>query len=501
MNSILRIAELPAGRAGGLIGITFAPGKKQVSAYSGVHDRDLHEDLDRVAAWGAAGIVTLVTGRELVDLAVPTLGDEVRARFMEWHHHPIQDWHAPNATFEMSWPDTSRRLRGLLEAGNRVLVHCKGGLGRAGTIAARLLVEMGAEPEQAIRDVRQSRSPQAIENRAQEDWVRAGKGVVDRVDVSLPAIRDRAVGALVGLAVGDAVGTTVEFSAKPSRAVVEDMIGRGPFGLEPGQWTDDTAMALALADSLIAHPNLDPLDLMTRFVEWHGNGRYSCTGTCFDIGVTTAQALSRFARTGNPFAGSTDPGKAGNGSIMRLAPVAIRHWNEPERLRQVARDQSRTTHGAAEAVEACATLAEFLADAIAGVRLPKIVGSAAKKGVRHFRAGQPRSEVRGTGYVVASLHAAVWAVARTSSFRNAVLLAANLGEDADTTAAVAGQLAGAVYGLSGIPAEWLERVAWRDDLEHKAERLFAGSIRSDARGTASPGSPRDSALIDSAESA
>jgi len=477
MTSILRIAEIPVGRSGGLLGVTFAPGKKQVSAYSGTHDRDLHQDLDVVAAWGAAAVVTLVTGQELAELRIPTLGDEVRARFMEWHHLPIEDYHAPDAAFETAWPEASQRLRTLLEAGARVLVHCKGGLGRAGTIAARLLVEMGADPEQAICDVRAARSPDAIENRAQEDWVRNGRAAGGAASAAaLPAARDRAIGALVGLAVGDALGTTLEFSRKPSKAVLHDMVGGGPFGLRPGQWTDDTAMALALADSLTAYPELDAHDLMERFVAWHRDGTYSCTGSCFDIGITTAEALRRFERTGNPFAGSTDPDKAGNGSIMRLAPVAIRHWSDRDTLLRVARDQSRTTHAAAEAVEACEALALILAEAIAGRSMPEIVTGAASR-VKGFRPGQPREEVRGTGYVVASLHAAMWAVSRTTSFETAVLLAANLGEDADTTAAVAGQIAGALYGLSGIPERWLAQLAWGARIQGMAEALFeAGTL-------------------------
>ncbi|WP_201834921.1 ADP-ribosylglycohydrolase family protein [Microvirga zambiensis] len=474
MPSILRIAKIPVGNAGGMLGVTFAPGKKQVSAYSGTHDRDLHQDLDVVAAWGAAAVVTLVTEQELAELRIQTLGDEVRARFMEWHHLPIADYHAPDAAFEAVWPDTSKRLRTLLEAGARVLVHCKGGLGRAGTIAARLLVEMGADPEQAICDVRAARSPDAIENRAQEDWVRRGKAADCEVDTGLHAIRDRAIGALVGLAVGDALGTTLEFSRKPPKAVLHDMVGGGPFGLRPGQWTDDTAMALALADSLTVHPDLDAHDLMERFVAWNRDGTYSCTGACFDIGITTAEALRCFEKTGDPFAGSTDPDKAGNGSMMRLAPVVIRHWSDRNTLLRVARDQSRTTHAAAEAVNACETLALILADAIAGRSMPEIVAGAASR-VKGFRPGQPRDEVRGTGYVVASLHAAIWAVSRTTSFETAVLLAANLGEDADTTAAVAGQIAGALYGLSGIPEHWLAQLAWGARIQGMAQALFEAS--------------------------
>ena len=174
-------------------------------------------------------------------------------------------------------------------------------------------------------------------------------------------------------------------------------------------------MALALGESLLAHPTLDPHDLMRRFVAWFRTGAYSCTGTCFDIGQTTAEALRRFEITGEPLAGSTDPRSAGNGSIMRLAPVAIRHWRDRDTMLRVANDQSRTTHGATEAVESCKVLAELVAKAIAGATLRELVQSDAAGRIHGFRTRQPRAEVHGTGYVVASLHAALWAVSRTST--------------------------------------------------------------------------------------
>jgi ADP-ribosyl-[dinitrogen reductase] hydrolase len=135
--------------------------------------------------------------------------------------------------------------------------------------------------------------------------------------------RDRAIGALIGLVVGDAVGTTLEFTSRDTYARLTDMIGGGPFRLERGQWTDDTSMALCLAESLLANRRLDPLDLMRRFCRWRDGGENSCTGRCFDIGGTVSAALSHFERTGDPMAGSSDPNTAGNGSLMRLSPVVI----------------------------------------------------------------------------------------------------------------------------------------------------------------------------------
>ena len=223
---------------------------------------------------------------------------------------------------------------------------------------------------------------------------------------------------------------------KPDYAVLDDMVGGGPFRLKPGQWTDDTAMALALADSLLAHPRFDASDLMTRFVSWRDEGTYSCTGRCFDIGNTVSGALARFERTGNPLAGSTDPLSAGNGALMRLSPVAIRYGSDRETMREVAALQTRTTHGAEEAVECSVLFADMLADAIAGRRRDEVLAPRSGRFSPKVETiatgaswrGRARDEVHGSGYVVDCLNAALWAVSRTTSFRSAVLMAANLGQ-------------------------------------------------------------------------
>ena len=320
--------------------------------------------------------------------------------------------------------------------------------------------------------------------------------------LSSPPLRDRARGALLGLAVGDALGTTLEFSTRDSLPHHTEMTGGGPFRLAPGQWTDDTAMALALADSLVAAPGFDPHDLMTRFVAWWRNGIYSCTGRCFDIGITTRQALARFERAGEPFAGSTDPDTAGNGSLMRLAPAALVALDDAREADRIAREQGRTTHGADQALEACAYFVQLLRGAIrgeAGVLRPRAwvgadtdglrwadytsgtddaltpiawTGDAAVDAIaRGSWRGKTRDQIRASGYVIHTLEAALWAVGTTDSFEPALTAAVNLGEDADTVGAVAGQLAGALYGASGIPPRWLEPLAWRDRLVETADRL------------------------------
>ncbi len=476
----LRIAELPAGPGGGVIGITFAPGKRQPDGLTAAHRRDLDADLDAVAAWNAAAVVTLVEPHELEQLGIAALGAEVRRRHMEWHHWPIQDYGVPDAAFMASWPARSAALRRLLARGGRVLVHCKGGLGRSGTVVARLLVESGVDVSDAIRAVRAAR-PGAIETGPQERWVAAGRPVpLPAPDRGRAASRDRALGALLGLAVGDALGAAVEFQPKPRFALLDDLEAGGPHRLARGQWTDDTAMALALADSLASDAELDADDLQRRFLSWLDTGAYSCTGTCFDIGNQTQAALERYRRSGDPLAGSTDPAASGNGALMRLAPVPIRLGRDRAEMARVATLQTRTTHGSPETLAASAAFAALLADAIAGDDLTTILSSPAAAGIEGGWRGLHRDAIEGSGYVVRSLQAAVWAVSRATDFRSAVLLAANLGDDADTTAAIAGQLAGAVFGASGIPAEWLDALAWRDRLAATAGQLFDAGWPEDA---------------------
>lgn len=300
-------------------------------------------------------------------------------------------------------------------------------------------------------------------------------------------ITDRALGALLGLAVGDALGASVEFMSRGSFPPVTDMTGGGPHGLEAGQWTDDTSMALCLAESLIECGGFDATDQMQRYVRWYREGYLSSTGHCFDIGNATRAALQRFERSGEPFAGSTDPGVAGNGSIMRLAPVPIFYHRDPRDAIRYAADSSRTTHAAPETVDACRYMAGLIVgalnceprDTLLSPRwspvpglwdqeppAPRIDAVAAGS----FLEKEPL-EIRGSGYVVASLEAALWAFSRSSSFEEGLLLAVNLGEDADTTGAVYGQIAGAYYGADRIPSAWLDRLHALDTIRELALRL------------------------------
>jgi ADP-ribosyl-[dinitrogen reductase] hydrolase len=299
-------------------------------------------------------------------------------------------------------------------------------------------------------------------------------------------------GCLLGLAAGDALGTSLEFRPPGSFTPIVDMVGGGPFNLKPGEWTDDTSMALCLAESLIERRIFDPIDQLERYVSWYQTGYLSSNGICFDIGGTISQALHRFMRTRDPYPGSDAAHSAGNGSLMRLAPVPMRYYRQPALALQRCADSSRTTHASAQAVDACCYYGLLLVAALQGVpkqmlvsppstwkfftndvmaELDRLDTAILEVANGTFRYKQPPA-IQGSGYVVRSMEAALWAFYHSNSFIEGALLAANLGDDADTTAAIYGQLAGAYYGVQGIPDRWISKLALVDKITSYADRIF-----------------------------
>ncbi len=301
-------------------------------------------------------------------------------------------------------------------------------------------------------------------------------------------VRERYRGVLLGLAIGDALGAQVEFMPRGTFPPVEGFRGGGPHGLGPGEWTDDTAMALSLAESLVETGGFDPVDQLRRYLRWYREGYLSPKGYCFDIGNTTRRALERFAKTGEPYPGPTGEHTAGNGSLMRLAPVALFFAAEPEKAIRYAALSSRTTHGAPQAVDACRYFTGLLVGALRGEPKEKLLApfyspvpdlweesplhpEVARVAAGSY-AGKTEAEIRAGGYVVDTLEAVLWAFSRGENFGQAVTLAVNLGDDADTVGAVAGQLAGAYFGEAGIPAAWREGVYLRDRIVALADALY-----------------------------
>jgi ADP-ribosyl-[dinitrogen reductase] hydrolase len=287
-------------------------------------------------------------------------------------------------------------------------------------------------------------------------------------------------GALLGLACGDALGAPVEFKKRGTFAPVNDMQSGGVFNLKAGQWTDDTSMALCLATSLIECQGFDARDQMQRYLRWRDTGYLSSTGACFDIGIATSLALSAFKKTGSPYCGDTDQKKAGNGCLMRLAPIALYFYPNCDLTINMAAESASTTHGALECVEASQLFAAMLYQALNGATKADILlqsgfedlSSEKLKAIANGAYfNKTEAQIIGSGYVVESLEAALWCFYTTQTFEDAVLKAVNLGDDADTTAAICGQLAGAYYGESGIPKLWLNTLYQCDMIAKLAEKL------------------------------
>jgi ADP-ribosylglycohydrolase len=291
----------------------------------------------------------------------------------------------------------------------------------------------------------------------------------------------------MGLAVGDALGTTIEFKPPGTFAPVTDITGGGPFHLPKGAWTDDTSMALCLAESLVERAGFDPVDQLQRYVRWYRDGYLSSTGAFFDIGGATATALHRFERTGEPYPGDASPDAGGNAPLMRLAPVPLAYARHLEAAIELAAASARTTHGHPGAVDATRYLAALTLAALGGVGREEVLagkGPAAVLGMLDglhpevravaegsFRHKQPPA-IRGGGYAVHALEAALWALHTTDTFEDGALAAVNLGDDADTTGAIYGQLAGALYGVDAIPAHWREVIVMGDAILALADALY-----------------------------
>ncbi len=290
---------------------------------------------------------------------------------------------------------------------------------------------------------------------------------------------------MFGLAVGDALGAAVEFRSRGSFKPVTGYRAGGPHGLEAGEWTDDTSMALALADS-IAKVGWDLNDQARRYVEWWKTGKYSVNGVCFDIGMATRSALAHFITNQDAFtSGNKSDQASGNGSIMRLAPVPIRfghlYAEQLAEFAKLAEESSLPTHASPQCVSACRYLATVLAALIHGEDREAVLSPDWKplqllNEIRplhplilevargSFRRKEP-PEIQGSGWVVKSLEASLWAFHHAETFEDAVLNAVNLGDDADTTGAICGQLAGAYWGESRISPSLRQGLAQTEMLE------------------------------------
>lgn len=427
----------------------------------------------------------------IIDLTCPADGlqqpmTELSAALpgVQVYSFPIPDMGVPSQPLMLAILDTIDAARAQRR---NIYLHCAAGIGRSGMTIACWFIRLGdssAESLVRLANVRGDLHTQwpAPESAVQRNYVRAWMEPTTTSAARMRGFRDRFRGALLGLAVGDCLGVPLEFT-QPGERTVNGMVGGGPFGLAVGEWTDDTSMALCLADSIVTCGTFDANDQMQRYVRWHNEGLWSSQNRCFDIGNTVSEALARYRQSGLPYAGRTDSQSAGNGSLMRLAPIPMAYGYDAQLCAERAAQSSQTTHGAPTAVEACQFYAAMMAEALHGVSRDVFLQAALREWhtpeIREIAEGSFRTkhppQIVGSGYVVKSLEAALWAFAGNDSFGSATLAAVNLAHDSDTTGAICGMLAGGYWGESAIPAEWLAVIVRRRDIEWLAEELLRQS--------------------------
>jgi ADP-ribosylglycohydrolase len=302
--------------------------------------------------------------------------------------------------------------------------------------------------------------------------------------------KNRLKGAFLGLAIGDAMGAPVEFMKRGTYEPVTGYRSGGKFRLNAGEWTDDTAMALCLAQSLLDCQGFDPVDQLEKYLLWMHEGYMSCTGKMVGLGKTCMRTLVRYRRTRLSYTDITHEKFSGNGSLMRLAPICMYYANDIEKAVDYAALSSKTTHGSPIAVDACRYFSYMLVSLFNGMEKEMLFSDAFEIKVRAFFKNEPlhpaldpivageyqnkkEEEISNSGYVIDSLESALWSFYHTSTFKDAVLKAVNLGDDADTVGAITGQLAGACYGMHTIPDVWILELARKDDLLDMANRLLS----------------------------
>lgn len=316
--------------------------------------------------------------------------------------------------------------------------------------------------------------------------------------------REKVMGALLGVVVGDAVGMPVQFESreKRERRPVVDLEGWGCFNMAPGSWTDDSSLTLCLTESLV-EAGVDPEDAARRFVSWYDHGYWTPQGFSFDIGGGTAEAMENLKRGASALeSGPAHLNANGNGSLMRIMPAALYLARKPEdEMMRGIFLLSGITHGHSLSRTACylyGVMAKELLSGSDGMTAYRAMcgrkGELVDRGLyaqafERVLGGAlnlvPRDEIRSSGYVIDSLEAALWCFLNQADYKETILSAVNLGEDTDTIAAIAGGLAGIRYGREGIPEEWIDSLVRRHDILDLFDR-FADKVCG-AEGADGPG--------------
>jgi len=434
-----------------------------------------------------------------------TAGDELPGyhallpAYVRYHHRPLRDHDVPEHPEHML--EALQIIDAALRSGRTLYVHCRAGIGRTNTVLGCLLVERGLSGEQALEALnarwRQcSRShtwPSVPETPSQVDYVRLWRrslaapqaGGTSAANGSPAALRARFRGALVGLAIGDALANPTQGRARGSYAPVSALEASAVLGLPRGAWSDDTAMALCLAESLVSCGGFDPRDQIERYTRWQQQGHLSATGQCVGITDGTGRALAAAQWRRQVFPGTHDPKRLDPEPLPRITPAVLHAFASPEEALRFASDAARITCQAPLVLETCRLFALMLHAALSGrpkaeVLTPAIAPETLRPRLRALLQGRyaakPLQQIRSQGSILAVLEAALWAFQRSRDFREGALLAINLGEASDVVGAAYGALAGAHYGVAGIPPEWRASLARLELIEGLADQLLAQAM-------------------------
>jgi ADP-ribosyl-[dinitrogen reductase] hydrolase len=437
---------------------------------------------------------------------------------------PIRDQQVPRRAAQMR--RIQDEIASALAAGHKVYVHCRAGIGRTGLVTGCFLVEQGREGEQALSELNLlwtaqcARAatwptiPQTLEQASYIcEWTprRALSARARRAAALAPAsarvpeehldtlaftdgdlapvrqLRERFQGAMQGLAVGDALAAATQFRRAGSFAPVGDLLGGGPFDLPRGAWSDDTAMALCLAESLIERAAFDAPDQLARYTRWQREGYFSATGQCLGITAATARALAASEWRGRPLTESRDPAALESEPLSRVAPIVLHYFAAPEEAVALAADAARLTSQSPLVLDACRLLAAMLHAALRGEPREHVLApDRAVFGAHPLRAPVAALLTRGLGGnyeppaadggALAVLELARWCLATSANFRDGALRAVNLGGDSDVIGAVYGQLAGAHYGLAGIPRAWRQALAQSELIVELGDGLLRSAL-------------------------
>jgi ADP-ribosyl-[dinitrogen reductase] hydrolase len=428
---------------------------------------------------------------------------------VQYLRKPVPDHDVPREFAHMH--EIQHQIVGALRAGRSVYLHCRAGIGRTGTAIGCYLIEQGCDPNAALAELNRlwlqserSRSwPTIPQTPEQADYIRqwvprraAGTGpdAAGAVDDAaalgvVQTLRERYLGTMLGLACGDALAAATQYRRPGSFTPVGDLLGGGPFDLPRGGWSDDTAMALCLAESLVEQDGFDPRDQLARFLRWQSEGHLSATGQCLGITAATARALAASRWRRQAFAGSHDPLQLDPEPLSRVAPAVLHAYGDVATVLGNAADAARLSCQAPLVLDACRLLAAMLYAALRGEprnRIlrppPEMFGARALKpeiaAIVESGPAAPPADARSVagGDALAVLRAVRWAFASTRSFRAGALAAVNLGGNSDVIGAVYGQLAGAHYGVAAIPRSWRAALLQAARIEALADRLLAAAL-------------------------